>query len=63
MSTLPQQSEPPNLHSLSPCPPASTAQFSIYTVFVFMGIAAIWRESWLLDTRQLWQGWPDHEYT
>lgn len=39
------------------------SQLLVYTVFTFMGIAAVWREPWVLDSRQLWDGWPNHEFT
>jgi len=28
-----------------------------------MGVTAIWRQPWVLDSRQLWSGWPEHEFT
>jgi hypothetical protein len=38
-------------------------QLLCYTMLTGMGYAAIWRQPWLQDTQQYWQGWPNHEFT
>ncbi|KAI8467093.1 MAG: LAG1-domain-containing protein [Monoraphidium minutum] len=35
----------------------------VYTVLMVMGITTVWGQPWLRDTRDLWQGWPSHEFT
>jgi hypothetical protein len=50
-------------HTCPPTPAAPHCQFLVYTVFMLIGAAALWDQAWLLDTQQLWHGWPHHEFT
>ncbi|GBF93647.1 hypothetical protein Rsub_06750 [Raphidocelis subcapitata] len=37
----------------------------VYSAFCALGVAALWDQDWLRegDTRQLWDGWPRHEFS
>jgi hypothetical protein len=35
----------------------------VYVVFTGLGIASVWRQPFVFDTKQLWDGWPTHDYS
>jgi hypothetical protein len=38
-------------------------QLGIYVLFTALGAASLWQQPWVLDTQQLWAGWPHHDFT